>query len=84
MSQSHSSNRATHGSSNRSHSPVSDSTVTGADAGNHHRSAVSDMSNKNGNVQPPPDRDDLAREIERMWNEGARLPAQMPRPSQAR
>ncbi|CAG7564201.1 unnamed protein product [Fusarium equiseti] len=76
------SNKATHGSSNRTHSPrpVPDPTVTGA--GHRDHSAVQDMHMRtHGNAQPPADSADLAREIDLMWNEGAKLPAQLPRPS---
>ncbi|RBR14106.1 uncharacterized protein FIESC28_07863 [Fusarium coffeatum] len=83
MSHSHSSNRATHGSSNRPHSPrpVSDPTVAGAGRRDH--TAVQDLRTR-GNAQPPANSDDLGREIDEIWEQGDKLPAQMPRPSYAR
>ncbi|RFN43362.1 hypothetical protein FIE12Z_12392 [Fusarium flagelliforme] len=73
------SDRATHGSSvgkPRALSPVSG--PTGAGRCDH--TAVRDM-RTHGNAQLPADRDDLAREIEIMWNEGEKLEPQLPKKS---
>ncbi|KAJ4134869.1 hypothetical protein NW768_004478 [Fusarium equiseti] len=80
MPPSYHSNKATHGSSNGPHSPRPDSDPTVTGAGRRDDTAVQDM-RTHGNAQPPANSADLAREIELMWNEGAKLPAQLPRPS---